>query len=61
MDQVVAQALTLYDDIAAAARGETADAPRPTATRKATLPVHARDKDAARASGDGGSIPAPDV
>ena len=45
MDQVVAQALTLFDEIAG--RGRTAGRPaRPTGTRKATLP-----------SGDGGTSP----
>ncbi len=51
MDQVVAQALTLFDEIADAARGEVLEAARPTATRKATLPARAT----ATASGDGGS------
>ena len=64
MDQVVAQALTLFDEIAAAANGTAArtDAPRPTATRKATLGSHAPDKAARHAvSGDGGSTPLADA
>ena len=62
MDQVVAQALTLFDEIAAAA-AEPVHAARPTGTRKAALPTlaaHAPDK-ASRytASGDGGSVELP--
>jgi UDP-galactopyranose mutase len=64
MDQVVAQALSLFDEIATAAsepvRTETV---RPTGTRKATLPtlaVHAPDKASRHtASGDGGSVEVP--
>ena len=38
MDQVTAQALTLFDEIAARGDAPAAAAPRPTGTRKATLP-----------------------
>ena len=38
MDEVTAQALTLFDEIAARGDGPRVPAPRPTGTRKATLP-----------------------
>ena len=59
MDQVVAQALTLFDEIAEAARGETVETVRPTATRRATLPTHAPT--VAGTSGDGGAVPVPEA
>ncbi len=48
MDQVVAQALSLFDELASgqasSGDGAATPAPRPTATRKAMLPAHAPDK-----------------
>ncbi len=61
MDQVVAQALTLFDEIADRVRGtEQAAAPRPTGVRKASAPMAARagstpDVEDIVESGDGSS------
>ena len=59
MDQVVAQALTLFDDIAQrhAASGDGGST-RPTGTRKATLPVAADTEAPLARSGDGETVPA---
>ena len=54
MDQVVAQALTLFDEIADAALGTAVEVARPTGTRKATLAAPVRETVHAT-SGDGGT------